>query len=149
MALFGQRLKLHGELYVDGEPVGAHPDANGFISTLARWVVIQKTSRQAFEKWHAKELLRHAVTARSRVFNNVSVGGLVFFYRNYLSPNARKMQAQRSRYLGPGLVIGQQGGNVWVSYAGRCYLRALVRIRGLSPDEVFAAKPVVKDGLAE
>ena len=45
------------------------------------------------------------------------------------------------------LVIGHQGGNVWLSYAGRCYLVALEHIRGLAPDESFGTKPLVKEGL--
>ena len=35
MMLFGQRLKMYGELYANGEPT-AHPDAAGNVSQLHR-----------------------------------------------------------------------------------------------------------------
>ena len=59
------------------------------------------------------------------------------------------MQAQRGCFVGPALVIGQQGGNVWVSYGGRCFLVALEHIRALAPDETFSTKPIVQSGLEE
>eukprot|EP00974_Lingulodinium_polyedra_P096028 9307108-Lingulodinium_polyedra.AAC.1 len=36
MMLFGQRLKLYGELYHEGEPIGHHPDGDDPTSRLAR-----------------------------------------------------------------------------------------------------------------
>ena len=149
MLLFGQRLKLYGELYSGGEPVGSHPDGQDPNGYLTRRFQIREASRRAYEKWHAKELVRRAVSARSRPLGAVSVGEVVFFYRNYPNAKSQKLQAQRGKYLGPGIVIGHQGGNIWVSYAGRCYLVALEHVRGLAPDESFGCKPLVKEGLTK
>ena len=147
MMLFGQRLKLYGELYADGEPVGHHPDGDDPSSVLARRFHIRTSVKQATERYHAKELLRKSVSARSRVLESVAVGDLVFFYRDVQSTAGQKRVARIGRWIGPGLVIGHQGGNVWISFGGRCYLVAVEHIRGLSPDEVYGTRPVVKEGL--
>ena len=73
----------------------------------------------------------------------------MFFYRNYPNVKSQKLQAQRGCWLGPGVVIGHQAGNIWVSYAGRCYLVANEHIRGLAPDEVCSVKPLVRFGLEQ
>ena len=83
MLLFGQRLKLYGELYADGDGMGHHPDGDDPNSLLARRFKIRMNSRQAAERWFAKEMVRRAVAARSRPLDAVQVGELVFFYRNY------------------------------------------------------------------
>ena len=72
---------------------------------------------------------------------------MVFFYRDYPNGKAQKAQCTRGKFLGPALVIGHQGGNVWVAYAGRCYLVAQEHVRGLAPDEVFATRPIVQENL--
>ena len=115
---------------------------------MARRLQIRTTAKQAIEKYHARELFKRAVSARTRVLENVGVGDVVFFYRDYPSAKAQKLQAQRGRYIGPGLVIGHQGGNIWISFSGRCYLVAREHIRGLAPEEVYTTKPVVRDDLA-
>ena len=75
------------------------------------------------------------------------MGDMVLFYRDVLTPGGLKQSARIGRWLGPGLVIGHQGGNVWISFAGRCYLVANEHLRGLAPDEVHNLRPVVKEGL--
>ena len=89
------------------------------------------------------------MSSRTRITESVSVGDPVFFYRNYGAGTAKARQAQalQGRYLGPGLIIGHQGGNVWVSFVGRCYLVALEHVRSLAPDEVFGRKPYVRECL--
>ena len=91
--------------------------------------------------------MHRAVSAWSRPLTSIAIGETCFFYRCYPNAKSQKLQAQRGKYLGPAIVIGHQGGNIWVSYAGRCYLVALEHVRGLSPDESFGLKPLVKEGL--
>ena len=53
MLLFGQKMKLYGELYVNGETAGHHPDGDDPNSYLARRFKIRMNSRQVAERWHA------------------------------------------------------------------------------------------------
>ena len=105
------------------------------------------SAKQALERHHAKELLRRAVSARSRVLEEIRVGEIIFFYRDYPTGKAQKAQCARGKFLGPALVIGHQGGNVWAAYAGRCYLVAQEHVRGLAPDEACATRPIVQEKL--
>ena len=149
MMLFGQRLKMYGELYADGEPAYHHLDGNDPSTELGRRLQIRCSSRQATEAHYAKEMVRKTVAARTRLVEKVDVGDLVFFYRCYPSAKAQKLQAQRGCYLGPGVVIGHQKTNAWISYAGRCYLVAPEHIRSMAPDEVCSTKPLIRQGLEE
>ena len=149
MMLFGQRLKLYGELYKDGEPAYHHLDGNDASTELGRRLQIRCSARQATEAHYAKEMVRKTVAARTRHVEKVDVGELVFFYRCYPSVKAQKLQAQRGCYLGPGVVIGHQKANAWVSYAGRCYLVAPEHLRSMAPDECASAKPLIRQGLEE
>ena len=150
MMLVGQRLKSYGELYVDGEPAYHHLDGHDASSELGRRMQIRCSARQCSEVHYAKEMVRKTVAARTRhVEHNLTVGEVVFFYRCYPSVKAQKMQAQRGCYLGPGVVIGYQKANAWISYAGRCYLVAPEHLRSLSPDELAMTKPLIRQGLEE
>ena len=80
---------------------------------------------------------------------HIEVGDIVYFYRKYPNSKAVKLQAQRGCYLGPGVVIGMQAKNYWVSYASRCYLVAPEHIRSLAPDEVVGCKPLIRYGLEQ
>ena len=107
MMLFGQRLKLYGELYANGEPV--HHLDEGPGTTVYQRLLIRNTSKQALEAECAREMVRKSVAARTRLVEKKDVGELVFFYRCYPGVKARKAQAQRGCFLGPGIVIGFQG----------------------------------------
>ena len=146
MMLFGQKMKLYGELYANGEPL-THPEALNASSELGRRLQIRSITRQAAEEHHAKEMLRKTVAARTRLVENISVGEIVFFYRKYPSSKAQKLQAQRGCYLGPAVIIGKQGQNHWIAFAGRCYLVAPEHVRSLAPDEIASLKPLIRQGL--
>ena len=135
MMLFGQRLKLYGELYADGEPLH-HLEGTDPSTELGRRMQIRCSARQSAEVHFAKEMVRKSVAARTRHSTKVDVGEIVFFYRCYPNTKSQKLQALRGCYLGPGVVIGHQKSNVWISFAGRCYLVAPEHVRGLAPDEV-------------
>ena len=149
MMLFGQRLKQYGELYANGEPAYHHLSGTDGATELGRRMQIRCSAKQATEAHYAKEMVRKTVAARTRTVTKVEVGELVFFYRCYPSVKHQQLQAQRGCYLGPGVVIGYQKQNAWVSYAGRCYLVAPEHLRTLAPDEVFSAKPLIRAGLEE
>jgi len=116
MMLFGQRLRLFGDLNANGEPAGHHPGGDDPASQLPNRLKIRVAARQALEQGQAREPLRKSIGARSRVLTQVAIGGLVFFYRVYDAVRARRLQAARGTHMGPGLVIGQTCGNVGVFF---------------------------------
>ena len=132
MMLFGQRLKLYGELYANGEPT-AHPDATDNSSALGRRLQIRATCRQACEIHYAKELVRKAASARTRTLENTSIGEIVFFYRRYPTKKATRLQAQRGCWLGPSVIIGHQGQNLLVILCGTLFPCGSRAYSGLSP----------------
>ena len=146
--LFGQRLKLYGELYANEEPAGHHPNGDNADDVLARRFKTRSTAIQALEMYHARELVRRSVAARTRALEKVEAGDLVFFYREYVTNVGRKQQAQRGNWMGPALVIGKQRSNLWISFGGRSYLVAPEHLRGPAPDEEFVAKPIVQESLS-
>ena len=124
-----------------------HPDGSDPSTHLGRRMQIRCSAKQATEAHHAKEMVRKTVAARTRIVESVAVGDLIMFYRNYPSTKSQQAQAMRGCFLGPALVIGHQGGNVWVSFSGRCYLVAPEHIRSLAPDECCSAEPLISFGL--
>ncbi len=82
LMLLGQRLKLHGEPFAGGMPVSRHPEGDDAASALARRFRPRTAARQALDRYHATELLKRAVEARSSVLENVEIGDVVFFYRS-------------------------------------------------------------------
>ena len=78
LLLFGQRLKLYGKLYADGEPTGHHPVAEDLGDVLA--LRIRSAAQQALEIYSSRELVRRSVAARTRTLDKVSVGDMVLFY---------------------------------------------------------------------
>ena len=77
------------------------------------------------------------------------MGEVVYFYRKYPNPMSKRPQAARGNYVGPGVVIGNQGKNLWTAFAGRCYLVAPEHVRGLAPDENASLRPLVREGLEQ
>ena len=58
-------------------------------------------------------------------------------------------QATRGCFLGHGVIIGHQGKNLWIAFAGRCYLVAPEHLRGLAPDENASLRPLLRHGLEQ
>ena len=78
MMLFGQRTKLYGELYANGEPTLHHLDTDA-ASELGRRFQIRNSAKQATEAFYAKEMVRKTVAARTRKLDSTAVGEIVFF----------------------------------------------------------------------
>ncbi|OLQ03765.1 Copia protein [Symbiodinium microadriaticum] len=77
--------------------------------------------------------LRKGLLQRSRVAGpDLQVGCHVFFYRK---PKNNKNWV----WHGPGIIIGQEGPNHWVSFSGRCHLVAPEHLRMASGEELGAA----------
>ena len=108
-----------------------------------RETAIRAGAKAAFFRAQADGKLRRALLQRSRVSQDeVAVGDMVCFLRK---PKDRKEYV----WKGPGVVIGQEGGNFWVSQGGRCHLCAVEHLRRASPEELgdaFALR-VTRDDL--
>eukprot|EP00969_Alexandrium_andersonii_P061030 2689523-Alexandrium_andersonii.AAC.1 len=58
-------------------------------------------------------MVREAIGARSRPPRHVEVGARVYFYRGDAD---KKRRAGESDYLGPAVVFGENGKNLWLQY---------------------------------
>ena len=131
--VFGQRLKVYGELMEHGEVV-SHPKVLDEGDELARRFMIRASAREALEEHAASEAIRRAATTRSRPMWTFEPGTLCFFYRHY--PGSRAETAMRGRYLGRAALFGPHGRRSWwVRFGGRAYLCAAEHLRGDTPDE--------------
>ena len=79
--------------------------------------------------------LRRALIQRARVKRGGhSVGELVCFFR--VDKAGTKSNTKRGRWKRPGTIIGAEGGNWWVSHAGRCHLVAEEHLRPSTAEEI-------------
>ncbi len=73
LLLFGQCAKLFREMYEDGVPAAAHPEADDPSTALARRFRIRLACKQALARYHARDLLRRSVSARARPVKEVEM----------------------------------------------------------------------------
>ena len=85
----------------------------------------------AFFRSQVDTKLRRSLIQRARVKRSeYAPGEMVRFFRH------DKASTKRGRWRGPGLVLGREGPNWWVSYAGRCHLCAEEHMRPSTAEEV-------------
>ena len=103
------------------------PHAHDLLDTVvmddkhAREVAIRTAARAAYHHVQTDDRVRRALAGRARV-QAPDIGERVFFYR--LARNNK-----RGTWQGPGVVIGREQENIWVSRGGRCLLCALEHVR--------------------
>ena len=130
--VFGQRVKVHGELMEQGEVV-PHPKVVDDGDELATRFINRAPTREALEENAASEAIRRAAATRSRSMKTFEPGTSVSS-TDY--PGKRTETALRRRYLRPAALIGAHGGSSWwVRFGGRTYLCATEHLRGVTPDE--------------
>ncbi|CAE7751606.1 RE1 [Symbiodinium sp. CCMP2592] len=99
----------------------------------AREHSLRISAKEAYFKVQNDSRLRRSLLQRSRVAGpEVQQGAHVFFYRK---PKNNK----NWEWHGPGVVIGREGPNAWVSFSGRCHLVAPEHLRSASAEELGAA----------
>ena len=138
LLLFGQRVKLCGEIWHNGKPSGYHPEVEQSGSPLERRLNIRNVCRQMSIRFHSKELVRKSVSARSRPVKELKVGERYFFYR--IDPKAKP--AKVGEYLGPAVCFGKQGKNYWLQYGSRPFLVPPELCRHMTPEEDYVHSPV-------
>ena len=96
----------------------------------AREVAIRTAARAAYHHVQTDDQVRRALAGRARVQARIpNIGERVFFYR--LARNNK-----RGTWQGPGVVIGREQENIWVSKGGRCLLCAPEHVRLATNEEL-------------
>ncbi|CAE7470136.1 RE2 [Symbiodinium sp. CCMP2592] len=99
----------------------------------AREHSIRSAAKEAYFRCHNDSRIRKGLLQRSRVAGpDLQIGSHVLFYRK---PKGNKNWA----WHGPGVVIGKEGPNLWVSFAGRCHLAAPEHVRMATGEELGEA----------
>ncbi|CAK9111736.1 Copia protein [Durusdinium trenchii] len=148
--LFGVAPRL-GEGILDEEDDTAERQA--LVSPGDQWSrknEIRKAAREAYAHLQASESLQRAIHGRPRVqHGDFSQGQYVYIYRTSKAAGgvARKRQ-NIGEWIGPGVIVGQEGKNFWVSRGGRCLLCAREHLRLAESEELggtLQAKAVRSD----
>ncbi|CAJ1331158.1 unnamed protein product [Effrenium voratum] len=116
----------------------------------SRKMAIQRAARMAFFESQATEAVRRAALGRPRVKKNeYQTGDIVYIYRVKKTPGGAGSQRQGAgQWIGPGTVVGAEGGSVWVSRGGRCLLCAQEHLRPAESSELgtlFQVQSMQKD----
>ncbi|CAE7263747.1 GIP, partial [Symbiodinium natans] len=99
----------------------------------AREHSLRVSAKEVYFRCQNDARLRRALLQRSRVAGpEFQTGMHVFFYRK---PKNNK----NWEWHGPGVIIGREGPNFWVSFSGRCHLVAPEHLRMASGEELGAA----------
>ncbi|CAE7286267.1 RE2 [Symbiodinium sp. CCMP2456] len=95
-----------------------------------RQSVIRASARVAFHNSQLDSRLRKALLQRARTTSRkLDVGETVHFWH-------QRKDRRRGQWEGPGIIVGTEGGNYWISKGGRCRLKAPEHVRPSSPEEV-------------
>ena len=95
-----------------------------------RQAAMRAAARVAFHKSQLDDRLRRALLQRARTTARpLEVGEAVHFWHH-------RKDRRRGCWSGPGVIVGKEGGNYWVSKGGRCRLTAPEHLRPASPEEV-------------
>ncbi|OLQ01618.1 Copia protein [Symbiodinium microadriaticum] len=96
-------------------------------------VAMRTAARIAFYRSQVDVKLRKGLIQRARVKKgSYAIGEMVCFYRLGKSGTTSK----RGQWKGPGLILGNDGGNWWISYGGRCHLVAEEHMRPSTAEEL-------------
>ena len=127
--VFGSDEALPEDL-VDGPHAHEPPTLRVMDDKHAREVAIRTAARAAYHHVQTDDRVRRALAGRARVQARVpDIGERVFFYR--LARNNK-----RGTWQGPGVVIGREQENIWVSKGGRCLLCAPEHVRLATNEEL-------------
>ena len=107
-----------------------------------RQAALRASARVAFHKSQTDDRLRRALLQRARTTSRpLETGESVHFWH-------RRKDRKRGEWKGPGVIVGKQGCNYWISFGGRCRLTAPEHVRPASPEEIgelFVMKGVQRE----
>lgn len=134
---------LWKKLVENGNPVGYHPDVGTPGTEVADRMRYRYRAKMEYIRSQAKHMIQRAALNRTRRLPSPTIGQMVFFFRD-----THKRKLEGSRWQGPGIVVGLQGTNAWVTFGGKCFLVAAEHLRGTAGDEDHYGDPVVQKSLA-
>ena len=144
-----------------GEPRTGDPSLDGDEDDLqpltapptAEWVrrqEIRVSARRSFLTTQAEDTMKRALHGRPRVqHGDFRTGDWVCVYRkNKVPGGAARSRQDAGEWTGPGVLVGQEGDNFWVSRGGRCLLCAREHLRQAESEELgslFQARTMKED----
>ena len=123
--VFGKEPRVFGEMYNEGNPATYHPEVGNPESDVAVRMRYRYHAKLEFVRSQARHMLMNTAHQRTRKITNPMVGQMVFFWRG----ESTRRRENQSRWVGPGFVVGLQGGSAWVACGGRCFLVAGEHLR--------------------
>ncbi|OLQ03552.1 Copia protein [Symbiodinium microadriaticum] len=94
-------------------------------------IAIRNAAKAAFFRTQVDTKFRRSLLQRARVKHGAyAPGQMVCFFR------IEKVATKRGQWRGPGLILGGEGGNWWISHGGRCYLTAEEHMRPATAEEI-------------
>ena len=94
-------------------------------------IAIRNAAKAAFFRTQVDNKFRRSLLQRARVKHGAyAVGQMACFFR------IEKVATKRGQWRGPGLILGNESGNWWISHGGRCYLTAEEHMRPATAEEI-------------
>ena len=127
-----------GDPSLDGDEDDLHPPTTTPDSLWTRRNEIRLSARKAFVISQAEDTTKRALQGRPRVQRgDFRAGDWVYVYRKTkVAGGAARARQDAGEWIGPGVLVGQEGDNFWVSRGGRCLLRAREHIRPAESEEL-------------
>ena len=139
--VFGKEPRVFGELHQEGAANAFHPQVGDPGSEVARRMQYRCHAKMEYVKSQARQMLARTAHNRVRKITNPRIGQMVFFWRS-------ERKKEPSKWVGPGYVVGIQGGNAWVAVGGRCFLVAGEHLREACGDERHFGDPQIQKAIA-
>ena len=122
-------------------------EADGPAAEFARAHQIRQKARELCIASNLKDKVRLSLSQQLHQQKQWSPGQWVYVWRKF--PGTGEGHTTRSRWVGPGLVILQQSGSVWVSMRARIWKCSSDQLRSASHLETLGAELSKSEGLSD
>ena len=127
-----------GDPALDGDEDDLQPPTTTPTTEWVRRQEIRVEARRAFLTTQGEDTMKRALQGRPRVqHGDFQAGDWVYLFRKTKVPGgAARARQDAGEWIGPGIIVGQEGGNFWVSRGGRCLLCAREHLRQAESEEL-------------
>ena len=144
----GSNLRLPGSLTGEDE-FDAVTQRSTASAEVQRRLQMKEVAMEAFLRHSATEAVRRASRARSRVSVQLHAGDKVFVFRKPLQRRrGNQSDPRKAVWCGPGVVVLEEGANVWVAMRGEMWKCAKEQVR-LATSEEAGAADILEEELRE